>query len=230
MVVDGLLEMADNIVADIAVDDLPRLRDVDLLQRAVEHIAIRLRMDEMPREICIADAARAREEMPLSLQERMADLLLDASAVVQRNEIRRFSFDMAVELFVAAAVIHPHHLIIGVKQLIRLFCSCDEKTTRQILRNAGESAQIFPFIIHHAFLLLNIGDSPDNVIVYYDVYYSNILLESQDRPSSFRQPDGSKNAAFSSQKMISASAWSRQKSSCCRDGHALWRSRSLARR
>ena len=229
--------MADNIVADIAVDDLPWLRDVDLLQRAVEHIAIRLRMDEMPREIRIADAARAREEMPLdvreaavSLQERMADLLLDASAVVQRNEVRRFSFDMAVELFVDAAVIHPHHLIIGVKQLIRLFCSCDEKTTRQILRNAGESAQIFPFIIHHAFLLLNIGDSPDNVIVYYDVYYSNSLLENQDKPSSFRHPDESENAAFSSQKMIPASAWSRQKSSCCRDGHALWRSRSLARR
>ncbi len=62
MVLDGLVEMRDDMVADIAVDDLTRQRDVDLLDHAVVDRAVHLRLDTASRDIRIADAVRARKE------------------------------------------------------------------------------------------------------------------------------------------------------------------------
>ena len=62
MLLDGLVEMADDMVADIAVDHSARTRDVDFLYRAVVDRAVRLRLDTASRDIRIADAVRARKE------------------------------------------------------------------------------------------------------------------------------------------------------------------------
>ena len=62
MLLDGLVEMADDMVADIAVDHSARARDIDFLYCAIVDRPVRLRLDTAPGDIRIPDAARARQE------------------------------------------------------------------------------------------------------------------------------------------------------------------------
>ena len=69
MLLDGLVEMADDMVADIAVDHSARARDIDFLYCAIVDRPVRLRLDTASRDIRIADAARAREETAAGMVE-----------------------------------------------------------------------------------------------------------------------------------------------------------------
>ena len=121
MLLDGLIEVRDDAIADIAVDHDTRARDIDFLYCAIVDCSVRLRLDTASRDIRIADAARAREEMAAGMAEAlrrfrqlMQDVPLDARTVVHRNEMERHSLRMAAEVLKVAAVQHPHHLLIGI--------------------------------------------------------------------------------------------------------------------
>ena len=159
MILDGLIEVADDIIADVAVHRDARQRDIDFLQRAITDLAMRLRLDDAPRDVRIADAARAREEMAagmveavISLGQFMHNFLLHARTVIHRDDMEGIAIDMSVKLIKVAAVKQPQHFLIGIEQLIRLLRLRDVETTRQVLYHSWEVAQVFHFLFHYAFL------------------------------------------------------------------------------
>lgn len=130
----GLIQMADHIVADIAIYHLPRLRDIDFLQGTVKDGAELLRPDQMPRNIRVANAAFPRKKMTPDMLEPivlclnlMIDLPLDTRPVVHGNNIAHILLNMAAKLPKIAAVKQPQHFIIGIKQPIWLLRLCNEK-------------------------------------------------------------------------------------------------------
>lgn len=160
VILDGLIEVADDIIADVAVHRDARQRDIDFLQRAITDLAMRLRLDDAPRDVRIADAARAREEMAagmveavISLGQFMHDFLLHARTVIHRDDMEGIAIDMSVKLIKVAAVKQPQHFLIGVEQPERLLRLRNIETTRQVLRYTWEVAQVLHFLFHLAFLL-----------------------------------------------------------------------------
>ena len=145
MLLDGLVEMADDMVADIAVDHSARARDIDFLYCAIVDRPVRLRLDTASRDIRIADAARAREEMAAGMVEalrrfrqRMQDVPLDARTVVHRDEMECHARRMAVEVLTIAAVKQPYRLLIGIEQAVRFLAFRNIETAGQVLHDTRE--------------------------------------------------------------------------------------------
>ena len=145
MLLDGLIEVRDDAIADIAVDHDTRARDIDFLYCAIVDCSVRLRLDTASRDIRIADAARAREEMAAGMAEAlrrfrqlMQDVPLDARTVVHRDEMERHSLRMAAEVLKVAAVQQPHHLLIGIEQAVRFLSLRNIETAGQVLHDARE--------------------------------------------------------------------------------------------
>ena len=145
MLLDGLIEVRDDAIADIAVDHDTRARDIDFLYCAIVDRPVRLRLDTASRDIRIADAARAREEMAAGMVEAlrrfrqlMQDVPLDARAVVHRDEMECPPLRMAVEVFKVAAVKQPYRLLIGIEQAVRFLAFRNIETAGQVLHDTRE--------------------------------------------------------------------------------------------
>ena len=145
MLLDGLIEVRDDAIADIAVDHSARARDIDFLYCAIVDRPVRLRLDTAPGDIRIADAVRARKEMAAGMVEalrrfrqRMQDVLLDARTVVHRDEMECHARRMAVEVLKIAAVKQPYRLLIGIEQAIRFLAFRNIETAGQVLHDTRE--------------------------------------------------------------------------------------------
>ncbi len=141
--------MADDVVADVAVNRDARQRDIDFLHRAVKDGAVRFRVDAAARDVRIAGAARAREEVALDmleavvlLRELVPDILLDAQAVVHREEMKGIALRMMTELCEIAAVEQAHHFLIGIEQAIGGLFLCDVEAAGQIRGDAGKGMYV----------------------------------------------------------------------------------------
>ena len=155
MVFNGFIEMADDVVADVTVHGNTRQGNVDLLHRAVVDRPICLCVDKTARDIRIADAARAREEMPLDMVETamllcqlMLDVVLDANAVIHCKEVLRHAFCMAAELLLIETVKQLQHFIIDIEEAMRRLCLDDVEAAGQILDDTRKLAQVVLILIH----------------------------------------------------------------------------------
>ena len=145
MLLDGLIEVRDDAIADIAVDHDTRARDIDFLYCAIVDRPVRLRLDTASRDIRIADAARAREEMAAGMVEAlrrfrqlMQDVPLDVCTVIHRDEMECPPLRMAVEVLKIAAVKQPYHLLIRIEQAVRFLAFRNIETAGQVLHDTRE--------------------------------------------------------------------------------------------